>query len=368
MSILVTGASGFLGGAVVERLLAHGEPSLRCFIRPSSNTARLQELQAGYPNASLEFVVGNLTSARDVCRALDGIKTVYHLAAKMHGAPATVFLNTVVASKRLLDATMKTKSQRVVLVSSLSVYGTSKLPCGRPIDENTELEQHPEKRDVYSHAKVRQELLFREYEARGGFELVILRPGSIYGIGGKNFSGRVGIEVPGGWLLHFGRNNLLPITYLDNCAEAVILAGTKAAAGDIYNVIDDDLPTSAEYLNAYRSKVGRTRSISVPFFITMGLSSLAEKYQVYSQQRVPALLTQYKSAALWRGHRFSNEKLKSMGWLQIVPTREAMQKTFEYLNHQKANCSHPTFPLCPRPLSQVVRENPSTGVALERGS
>jgi len=180
MSILVTGASGFLGGAVVQRLLAHGERSLRCFIRPTSNTTRLKELQALYPNANLEFVVGNLTSVTDVHRALDGIETVYHLAAKMRGAPATVFLNTVVASKRLLDAARETKPRRVVLVSSLSVYGTSQVPCGSPIDENGELEQHPEKRDVYSHAKLRQELLFHEYEARGEFELVVLRPGSIY--------------------------------------------------------------------------------------------------------------------------------------------------------------------------------------------
>jgi nucleoside-diphosphate-sugar epimerase len=367
MSVLITGASGFLGGAVVERLLAHGERQLRCFIRPSSNIARLQELQAAYPSASLEFVKGNLTSERDACRALDGIKTVYHLAAKMRGAPATVFLNTVVASKRLLEAARETRPRRIVLVSSLSVYGTSQLPCGRPIDETFELEQHPEKRDVYSHAKLRQELLFHEYEDRGGFELVILRPGSVYGIGGKNFSARVGIEVQG-WLLRFGRKNLLPLTYLDNCAEAVILAGTRAAAGGIYNVIDDDLPTSAEYVNAYRRSVERLRSISVPFFITMALSSLAEKYQAYSQQQLPALLTPYKSASLWRGHRFSNQKAKSMGWQQIVPTQEAVRRTFEYLDHQRAHSGQSTSPLCRHPLSQVVRENPSAGVALETRS
>jgi|ERR1700720_1102364 2-alkyl-3-oxoalkanoate reductase len=367
MSILVTGASGFLGGAVVERLLARGEPSLRCFVRPSSNVSRLRELQSEYPKARLEFVVGNLTSARDMYRALAGIKTVYHLAAKMRGAPATVFLNTVVASKRLLDASMETKPERVVLVSSLSVYGMSGLPCGRPIDESAELEQHPEKRDVYSHAKLRQELLFHEYRARGGFDVVIMRPGSIYGIGGKNFPARVGIEVKG-WLLHFGRNNVLPLTYLDNCAEAIIFAGTKAVGGDIYNVIDDDLPTSAEYVNAYRSNVENAISISVPFFVTMAVSSVVERYQVHWQPGVSALLTPYKSASLWKGHQFSNERLKSMGWLQIVPTREAMQKTFDYLSHQKGNAGYSTLPLCRHPSSQGVGRLPAPGVAVERES
>jgi nucleoside-diphosphate-sugar epimerase len=365
MSVLITGASGFLGGAVVERLLTRGESSLRCFIRPNSNTARLQEIQAGYPNARLEFVVGNLTSSTDATRSLDGIKTVYHLAAEMSGAPATVFLNTVVASKRLLDAMMTTKPQRVVLVSSLSVYGTSELPYGSLIDEDAQLEQHPEKRDDYSHAKLRQELLFREYQARGGFELVILRPGSIYGIGGKKFSARLGLEV-GGWLLRFGRNSLLPLTYLDNCAEAVVFAGTQTVAGSIYNVIDDDVPTSVEYIKAYRNIVGRVRCISVPFSMTMTLSGLAEKYQLYSLRRARPLLTPYQCAALWTGHRFSNEKLKSMGWLQIVPTRRAMRKSFEYLSHQSTTYCHHIFR--GQALPTRVLDSPSAGGTLERGS
>lgn len=356
MSVLVTGASGFLGGAVVQRLLARGESRIRCFIRPNSHAARLEELRIAYPEAELEFFVGNLTSAADACCALDGIKTVYHLAAEMRGASATIFLNTLVASQRLLKAASNTKPERIVLVSSLCVYGTSKLPGGTLIDEESRLEQHPEKRDDYSHAKLRQEMLFRECQSRTGFELVILRPGSIYGVGGKTFPARIGMDVRG-WLVRLGPNLPLPLSYVDNCAEAIVFAGTTARAGSIYNVIDDDLPTSVEYVNAYRSSVGRVRLLSVPFPITMVLSSMAEKYQLHSQQRARALLTPYQCASLWRGHQFSNQKLKSMGWRQIVPTREAMQRTFESLLRH----SDHTQRCQPRP--QLVPDSPSAGAS-----
>src|SRR5713226_10202874 len=101
MSILVTGASGFLGGAVVERLCAHEVSRVRCFVRPRSDRSRLEQLQVEYPNCKLEYLTGNLTSPADCRRALQGVTTVFHLAAQMGGAPASVFLNTVIASRRL---------------------------------------------------------------------------------------------------------------------------------------------------------------------------------------------------------------------------------------------------------------------------
>jgi hypothetical protein len=103
MTVLVTGSTGFLGTAVVERLLAHGVRRIRCFARPSSNTARLTTLASAYQHP-VEVTVGNLQSVADIERALVGVDTVYHLAGGMRGAPAGIFLDTVVASKRLVEA------------------------------------------------------------------------------------------------------------------------------------------------------------------------------------------------------------------------------------------------------------------------
>ena len=334
MSILVTGASGFLGRAVVERLCARKIPRVRYFVRPRSDRSRLDELQLEYPTCKLECVVGNLTSPADCRRALDGITIVYHLAAQMVGAPASFFLNTVVASNRIIEAMRESWPRRVVLVSSLAVYGPMNGPLGAVLDESTPLESCPQKRDVYSQSKLWQESLFQKALAENGYELVVLRPGIIYGQGGQEFSPRMGMKI-GSWLWRFGRNNLLPLTYVQNCAEATAMAGLEHRATGCYNVIDDDLPTASEYLNEYRARVRDIRSIWIPWWLTQSLSKVVETYSNFSNGQLPPVLTPYKSAVLWRGSRFDNRKLKSLGWRQIVPTAEALQMTFKYFKQNE---------------------------------
>jgi thioester reductase-like protein len=73
MTVLVTGASGFLGTAVVGGLLANREPHVRCFVRPSSHIGPVESLRLQYPHSVLEYVTGNLVSSTDVSRALDGV-------------------------------------------------------------------------------------------------------------------------------------------------------------------------------------------------------------------------------------------------------------------------------------------------------
>lgn len=332
MSILVTGASGFLGNAVVERLCARNVSRVRCFVRPRSNRFRLHELELNYPNCKLEYIVGNLTSSADCRRALDGITTIFHLAAQMKGAPASFFFNTVVASSRIIESMREFAPRRVILVSSLAVYGAINGHPGGMLDESTPLERCPQKRDVYSQSKLWQESLFRKFAVESGYELVVLRPGIIYGQGGQEFSPRMGLKI-GNWLLRFGRNNLLPLTYVQNCAEAVVMAGLEHRASSCYNVIDDDVPTAGEYLTEYRRQVGSIRSIWIPWWLTHSLSRAVETYSNVSRGQLPPVINRHQSAVIWRGTRFDNSRLKRLGWQQIVPTGEALKMTFEYLKY-----------------------------------
>ncbi len=148
MKVLVTGATGFLGTALVERLLARGEKDIRCFLRSGSDRGRLDDLARRYPDAQLELYVGSLASKDSAARALDGVSVVYHLAASLLGAAADIFLNTVVASKHLLEAIAAASGAgghpiKVVLVSSFGVYGVAGLPRGHVVDEATPLEAAP---------------------------------------------------------------------------------------------------------------------------------------------------------------------------------------------------------------------------------
>ena len=328
---LVTGSNGFLGAAVVERLLAHGETRIRCFVRPGSDRSRLQRVQEKHPAVPLEIFEGSLSSVAGASAALQNIHTVYHVAAGKSGSAADLFLSSVVASKNLLEAVAACgHPSKIVLVSSFGVYGTSGLPKGATLTENTPLETQPEKRDLYSYSKWRQEKLFWEYREKHNLSLVVVRPGVIYGPGDPSASGlsnRIGLSI-GGVFLHLGGANRLPLSYVDNCAEAIVLAGTnQQAEGLAVNVHDDDLPTCGQFLRHYRKNVAPLRVVPVPYGATVLLSRLLEHWHVRSRGQIPAVFTPYKTRASWKGTRFSNARLKEWGWQQIVSTSDGLKRT-----------------------------------------
>ncbi|MDE1176651.1 MAG: NAD(P)-dependent oxidoreductase [Edaphobacter sp.] len=328
MKILVTGAGGFLGKSIVERLLAHGENDVRCMLRDTTKAKGLETIAAKYPAAKLEFVSVNLRNPSEISKALAGCSMVIHAAAALKGSPAEMFLDSVVASRNLLEAVAnELRAIRIVLVSSFGTMGVADLPRGAMVDERTPMEQHPELRDVYSHTKLRQEQLFWEYRAKYGFELIVLRPGVIYGPGGGHFSNRVGLSLFGRFL-HLGGNNLLPLTYVDNCAEAIVVAALAGTDGEIYNVIDDDLVTSKQYLAAYKKQVKKVKSVPVPYVALMWGSRMVERYSARSKGQLPAIFTPYKTRAMWGGNQFSNARLKSIGWRPLLSTREGMDRAF----------------------------------------
>ncbi len=332
MKALVTGSNGFLGAALVERMLIHGYENPRCLLRAGSDRSRLDAVAARHPDKPFEVTIGSLASEASCAALLDGIDIVFHVAAQMSGSAPDMFLGTVVASNNLLKALdPKTK---VVLVSSFGVYGVADLPRGAIIDETTPLEPHPERRDTYSHTKRRQEMLFTEYSEKHGTPLTILRPGVIYGPGGGGMSGRVGLNLAG-IFLYLGGDNLVPLSYVDNCADALVVASQSDRSwGEVYNVHDTDLVTARQYLAAYQREVKKLRAVPVPFPLLMLGSHVVKRYHRYSKGQLPAIFTPYKTNTMWKSHRFSNAKLRDLGWKPNVSTEEGMRRAFAYLRAQ----------------------------------
>jgi 2-alkyl-3-oxoalkanoate reductase len=351
MSILVTGASGFLGSHLVEHLCISGAKHLRCFVRPSSDLAKLNELRDKYPSTHLQYVVGNLLSLTDAYRAMEGIEVVYHLAAEMKGTAPTVFANTVVASRNILEAIIRHRVRRVVLVSSICVYGVAHLPRKTVVTEDTELETQPERRDAYAFAKIRQEKLFQQYRRNHSFELVILRPGVIYGEGRTELPSRAGLRL-GPLLLQIAAQNRLPLTYVSNCVTAVALAGLSLPEGS-YNVVDENPPKGAEYVRLYRSLVEKITSVRLSRSSVLLLAHIFSRWVALSRGQIPAVLTPYQIKSTWGGHRFSNERLRAAGWNPRASTAEGILRTFE-----TSNC-----PTQPRKTRQAVMVPPPSPLA-----
>ena len=167
-SILVTGASGFIGVSVVQRLLEEGYRNLRCFVRPFSQTERLTSVLRRFSaEGHVEMVRGDLVSREHCARAARNVAVIYHLAAGFDKSFAGAFMNSALATRNLMDAFLELgKPKRFVNVSSFAVYSTLKLKRGAPLDENSPLEDAPQERyDAYGFGKLKQEELVREYGA-----------------------------------------------------------------------------------------------------------------------------------------------------------------------------------------------------------
>jgi len=332
--ILVTGAAGFIGRRVVKALLDLGYSNLRCLVRESSKTDGLYEILHTHENASqVEIVKGNLLSPSDCAAAAEDVTVVFHLAAgRGEKSFPDAFLNSVVTTRNLLDACVAHGTlRRFVNMSSFAVYKNSGNPKGRLLDESAPIEERPALRgNAYCFAKTEQDKLVAEYGERFKIPYVMVRPGWVYGPGNPGIHGRVGIGTFGVFL-HLGGGNKMPITYVDNCADAIALVGlTKDINGEVFNVVDDDLPTSRKFLGLYKRNVRRFRSYYVPHALAYCLCSLWERYSKWSNGQLPPAYNRRFWHATWKRTRYSNAKLKArVGWKPLVPTSEGLRRHFE---------------------------------------
>lgn len=333
--ILVTGAAGFIGSYVVGNLLRRGFRNLVCFTRPSSDRARIQAMLGRRSHGTrIEVLTGNLLSRADCEAACKEAALVLHLAAGTgeKSFPDAV-MNSVVTTRNLLEASRRyARLRRFVLVSSFTVYTNRQR--SRVLDESCPTEDRPELRgEAYCYAKVKQEQIVAEYGNNFGIPYVIVRPGAVYGPAKEQITGRVGLGTFGVFL-HLGGFNTIPFTHVENCAEAVVLAGLSkgAANGEVFNVVDDELPSSRQFLRLYKRNVGRFRSAFVPHSISHVLCYLWEKYSEWSEGQLPPAFNRKRWYANWRRTRYTNRKLKArLGWAPIVATNEGLQAYFESL-------------------------------------
>src|SRR5438874_11669735 len=326
--ILVTGSNGFIGTKVVENLLEYGFANLRCFVRPSSRLDRLREVLGRFSaGKNVDVFTGDLLSSDDCRKATDGVSIVYHLAAGMEKSFAGAFMNSALTTRNLLDAFLEFgKPKRFVNVSSFAVYSNLGLRRGALLDENCPLEDAPQKRfDAYGFGKLKQEELVKEYGEKHKLPYVILRPGYVFGPGKTELNGRVGINTFG-FFVQVDGSHLLPLTFVDNCAEAIVLAGLKAGVeGEVFNVVDDELLTSVQFLRKYKTK-DRRFSVRIPYSVAYALSLLCEKYSNWSKGQFEPIYNRRRCAAEWKGNRYSNQKLKDrLGWKPSVPMEQAMK-------------------------------------------
>lgn len=336
---LVTGATGFIGRHLLRKLQDSQYSVVRCLVRSPSSVEALMVSSTASPMASsatnVEPILGSLTYQNDCHQAVAGTNVIFHCAAAKSGPIASMYYNSVVGTRNLLDAAINSDTlERFVHVSSFAVYGTAQLRAGTIVDESTPLERELRRRnDPYAYVKLKQEELVWEYRAKHGLPVVVLRPGVVYGPGGDPISRRVGIRLFG-TLLNAGGRNTLPVSYVENCADAIVLAGQHTdAEGEVFNVLDGDPVSCNRFLSGYRREVGGLRTVRFPYPLMLLLSGSIDWYSRHSRGQIPPVLNRYLAASTWKRMRFSNRKLvEQLGWTQNVSTETGLGATFEKLS------------------------------------
>lgn len=337
--VLVTGAGGFIGASVVESLIELGYSRIRCFAR--SQIARLEAIASKNPKAHIEIFRGNLQSLEDCVAATKDVALILHLAAGAgEKSFPDAFINSVVTTRNLLEACLRHRClKRFVNVSSFAVYTNRKKTTGNVLDETCPVEINvKERQEPYCFAKMKQDELVLEYAGKYGIASVIVRPGYVYGPGKSAITSRVGIDTFGVFL-HFGGSNTIPFTYVDNCAEAIVLAGlTSGIEGEVFNVVDDELYSSRQFLRLYKKNVRKIRSFYVPRLVAYTFCYLWERYSDWSEGQLPPAFNRGKWHSLWKKTNYSNRKLKEMlGWKPKVSMAEGLQRYFAACRSRSSN-------------------------------
>jgi UDP-glucose 4-epimerase len=324
VTVLVTGAGGFLGRHTVEALLRRGH-DVRVLLRPAASLAAL-------PWADRVEVVRADLRARDVPAELAaGVDRVVHLAASVTGDEDEMFAAGVVGTERLLAALGGAPLERFVLASSITVYDWS--AANGVLTEDTPLEPDPYTRGGYTVAKLWQERLLRRAADERKFELVVLRPGFVWG---RDQPYVAGAALSAGPLhLSFGGGARVPLTYVENCADCFAHAlAHPAAAGETFNVVDNSGVPGADYFERYaRAKGVRGTRIRAPYRAVQRVVQLvdgAARAILGPNARLPSAFHPARFEARFKPLEFSTEKLRTtLEWTPPVAYEEALARTFD---------------------------------------
>lgn len=327
---LVTGATGFIGGRLAERLVQEGY-TVRCLVRASSDTSLLDDLD-------VQMTVGDLTQASSLARAVEGCDYVFHCGAVVSDWATTedITSTNVEGTRNMLEASVGASVQRFIHFSTTDVYG---YPGGVAIDEAYAATRF---RNWYAQTKLDAEAEVRRIERLNALSVVILRPATVYGPGSADVIGEIARALQGDhMLLVDGGRAVAGLCYVDNLMDAAILAlRHEAAPGLTFNVTDGLDITWKELTDGLAEGLGCSKvRWSLPYWMATIIGfSLEHAYRVLLKTTgltTPPLLSRQAVQVLGNNQDFSNRRAREMlGWEPRVDYSAGLQATLAWLRTQ----------------------------------
>jgi nucleoside-diphosphate-sugar epimerase len=320
-TVLITGATGYIGGQLAERLLQEDEIQIRVLARQPAEARRLAKL-------GCEIVPGDVTDAGSLERAVAGCELVYHAAAWVRetGARRDVWGVNVTGVQHLVDAASEAGVRRFIHLSSCAVYGSLQRLA---IDETTPMRMSG---SLYADSKVAaEEIVLRAHHAHG-LPIVIVRPSQVYGLGSPQFTLRPLelIRRRRMVLIDGGRHLCKPI-YIDNLVDGLILcARSDAAVGQAFNFSDGEPVTWSDFFGAYAQMLEVAKLPSLPYPLAW-LAAIAFEASEKLTGKAGGL-NRRVLRSLTSNNSFSNHKAQTiLGWRPRVDLSEGMRRTEVWL-------------------------------------
>jgi nucleoside-diphosphate-sugar epimerase len=323
MKVLITGATGLLGGHLIKELQQRGE-DIRALVLPVENTDKLEKQDVG-------IVRGDITDASTLGPAVEDVELIFHLAGMMGvwRPLADYRLVNVTGSENLYKAAQKAGVRRYVHTSSHTVYG---LGYGRFLTENDALRPDP---DPYSLTKAEGDRLMRRLMLNSNVETVILRPGTFFGPGDRLHFGRMAQKMKDGKGVIIGRgDNALPFCYVTDVVQGFLLAAYhENAPGNVYNITNDQPLTQLEMFNAIADAVGGVRPTRHLPYLPIYYGSIVAERVVARVTRTKPIVTQLGAMMFGSDNRHSVEKARrELGFEPKVDLRTGITLAAEWFN------------------------------------
>ena len=229
--ILLTGATGLIGGELLTRL-SQTNQKVRILSR-----AVPEGIRRAHPN--VEIVLGDLGDPNAVERAVDGVQKIFHVGGVVDGSHEEFYRGNVVGTRNVVDSAIRFGIKQLIYISSLSVLDSGSFRSDTPIAEDWPLEPKAEKRGSYTQTKLEAEQIVVEAQTKSDLPVVILRPGEVVGPGAPLLSSGVAHQV-GSRLLVIGNGKLnVPMIHVADLVDAIVAAEKKNIVdGTILHLVD----------------------------------------------------------------------------------------------------------------------------------
>lgn len=247
--VLVTGATGFIGGRLVEKLILDHGVKVRALVRAFGHASRISRFE-------LEMIGGSITDPEAVERAVAGCDTVFHCAHDFQDANVQQNLD---GTRTLAEACHRHGVRRLVYVSSISVY--EPLPNGE-VDESTPAEPCGW---AYPDNKLAAEKMLLQYGAEHNLEVAVVQPTIVYGPFAKSWTVAPVRRLRSGRLVLPDSGGLCNPVYVDDVVDALILAAHRDEAIGERFLISGPAPVSwREFYAAYERMIGVQSVLVMP--------------------------------------------------------------------------------------------------------